>query len=109
MAVHHAASGEIVDLQPLGHTLKDAKTTAIVKTRTFEAVRLIVHAGMNIAPHQVAGAITLHCLEGRIRLELIDSALELSADQWIYLEGGARHAVTGIEDSSLLLTILLQP
>jgi quercetin dioxygenase-like cupin family protein len=108
MAVHHATSGEIVDLQPLGHTLKDAKTTAIVKTSTFEAVRLIVHAGTIIAPHQVAGAITLHCLEGRIRLGLIDSAVELSAGQWIYLEGGARHAVTGIEDSSLLLTILLE-
>lgn len=106
MAVHHANPGEIVDLQPLGDALKDAKTTAIVKAKTFETARLIVRAGTNIAAHQVAGAITLHCLEGRVRLDLADSAIELAAGQWVYLEGGARHSLTGLEDSSLLLTIL---
>jgi quercetin dioxygenase-like cupin family protein len=108
MAVHHAKSGEIVDLQPLGGALKDAKTTAIVKAKTFEAVRLIVRAGDDIAPHQVPGAITLHCLEGRVRLGLTDSSVELSAGQWVYLEGGARHSVTGLEDSCVLLTILFE-
>jgi quercetin dioxygenase-like cupin family protein len=108
MAVHHAKAEEVVDLQPLGAGLKNAKTTAIVKAKTFEAVRLIVHAGDEIPAHQVAGAVTLHCLEGRVRLGLAASSIELSADQWVYLEGGARHSVTGIEDSSLLLTILFE-
>src|SRR5690606_31570132 len=44
MATHRASPGEIVDLAPLGSGLKAARTTAIVKTETFEAVRLIVHA-----------------------------------------------------------------
>ncbi|MDP3691521.1 cupin [Bradyrhizobium sp.] len=107
MALHHAKPGEIVNLQPLGQALKDAKTTAIVKSKAFETVRLIVHAGMNIADHQVAGAIMLHCLEGRVKLGLTESALELSAHQWIYFEGGTIHSLTGIEESSLLFTILL--
>ena len=94
MPVQHAEPGDIVNLQPLGQALKDAKTTAIVKSKAFEAVRLIVHAGTNIADHQVAGAIMLHCLEGQVKLGLTDSVLELAAHQWIYLE------------SSLLLTIL---
>jgi quercetin dioxygenase-like cupin family protein len=106
MAVYHAKAGEIVDLQPLGEALKDARTTAIVKSETFEAVRLVVHAGANIAPHQVPGPITLHCLEGRVLLGLTKSTLELSAGQWIYLDGGERHSLKGLEDSSLLLTIL---
>jgi quercetin dioxygenase-like cupin family protein len=106
MAIHHASAGEIVDLRPLGAGLKSARTSAIVKTETFEVVRLIVHAGANIAPHKVGGAIMLHCLEGRVLVSLPASALELSAGEWIYLEGGVRHAVKGIEDSSLLLTIL---
>ena len=50
MAVHHASAGEIVDLRPLGAGLKNARTSAIVKTNEFEAVRLIVHAGDDIAP-----------------------------------------------------------
>jgi quercetin dioxygenase-like cupin family protein len=106
MAVHHAEPGEIVNLQPLGQALKGAKTTAIVKSKKFESVRLIVHAGMNIGDHQVEGAILLHCLEGRVKLGLTESALELSAHQWTYLEGGTIHSVMGIEESSLLLTIL---
>lgn len=106
MAIQHAKAGEIVDLRPLGAALKDANTRALVKSGTFEAVRLIVKAGRNIADHQVPGAITLHCLEGRVRLGLTDSELELSAGGWIYLEGGTKHSVSGIEDSSLLLTIL---
>jgi quercetin dioxygenase-like cupin family protein len=107
MAVHHAKAGEIVDLRPLGEDLKHAKTTAIVKSEIFEVVRLIVHAGANIPPHQVSGAIMLHCLEGHIVLGLIDTVLEMSAGQWVYLNGGVRHSVKGVEESSLLLTILL--
>lgn len=55
MAVHHAGSGEVVDLRPLGVKLQDARTTAIVKSDTFEAVRLIVPAGHKIPPHRVEG------------------------------------------------------
>jgi quercetin dioxygenase-like cupin family protein len=107
MAIHHAKAGEIVDLRPLGGALKNATTRAIVKSDAFEAVHLIVTAGRKIADHQVDGAITLHCIEGRIQLGLPDKQLELAAGEWIYLEGGTKHSVTGIENSSLVLTILL--
>lgn len=106
MAVHHARSGEIVELRPLGDGLKRAQTAAIVKCKTFEAARLIVHAGTDIPPHQVSGPIMLHCLEGYVILGLAESTLELIAGQWVYLDGGVRHSLQGIEDSSLLLTIL---
>ncbi len=108
MAVHHAGSGEVVDLRPLGAKLHDARTTAIVKTDTFEAVRLIVPAGREIASHRVDGGITLFCIEGRVRLGLSDTEMELSAGEWLYLDGGAAHSVTGIKDASLLLTIHFQ-
>ncbi len=68
--------------------------------------RLIVKAGSELPAHAVTGEITLHCLEGHVALQIDEQTVELSAGQWIYLEGGRRHAVKGIEDSSLLLTIL---
>lgn len=108
MAMHHAGPGEVVDLQPLGDGLRSARTTAIVKGDAFEAVRLVVLAGREIPPHQVAGTIMLHCLEGRVVLGLADAALELAAGQWLFLDGGVQHSVRGIEDSSLLLTILFE-
>lgn len=106
MAVRHAKAAEIVDLRPLGPDLKRARTTAITKSATFEAIRLIVPAGMHIPGHRVSGATMLHCLEGRVRLGLADAMLDLSAGQWVYLDGGEHHSVHGVEDSSLLLTIL---
>jgi quercetin dioxygenase-like cupin family protein len=109
MAMRRASSAEIFDLGPLGSGLKDARTTAIVKTETFEAVRLIVHAGVEIKTHKVDGPITLHCLEGLAMLRLPDTARELSDGQWLYLEGKVPHSIKGIEDTSLLLTILFLP
>ena len=109
MAVPHARPGEVVDLKPLGEGLRNAPTTAIVKSDAFEAVRLVVLAGREIPPHQVPGPITLHCLEGRVLLGPNDSTMELAAGQWVYLDGGARHSVKGIENSSLLLMILFDP
>ena len=106
MAMHHANPAEIFDLAPLGSSLKTARTTAIVKSEMFEAVRLVVQAGMDIKAHKVDGPITLHCLEGRALLGLPDKTLELSTGQWVYLEGGVRHSIKGIEDTSLLLTII---
>lgn len=106
MAIRHSVPGEVVDLRPLGQHLKQARTSAIMKTRSFEAVRLIVREGATIAPHQVPGPIMLHCLEGQVLLGLVGSDVELSAGQWICLDGGERHSLRGIQDSSLLLTIL---
>lgn len=104
MALPHAKPGEVVDLRPLGSALTDAKTAALVKSDRFEAVRLIVPRGTTIPPHQVPGYLTLHCLEGRVRLDPL--GVELGAGEWTYLDRQAPHAVHGIEDSSLLLTIL---
>jgi quercetin dioxygenase-like cupin family protein len=39
-------------------------------------------------------------------LGLDEESLELAAGDWIFLDGGKRHSVKGVEDSSLLLTIL---
>lgn len=108
MAIHHAAPGEVVDLRPLGPKLKATKTTALTKADRFEAIRLIVPAGTTIDPHAVAGELTLLCLEGRVRLGLTAREIELAAGEWLYLAGGETHSVKGLEDSSLLLTILLQ-
>lgn len=106
MALKRAKAGEVVDLRPLGSNLKDTKTTAIIKSEKFEAIRLVVLAGREIPSHEVAGNITLHCLEGRVALDLEQSTIEINAGEWVYLDGGEPHSVKGIEDSSLLLTIL---
>lgn len=106
MALKHAAPGEIVDLSPLGPELKNTRTAAIVKSDSFEAVRLVVRKGTSIPTHAVPGQIMLHCLEGHVTIGLENGQATLRANEWVYLQGGEPHSVHGLEDSSLLLTIL---
>jgi len=108
MALQHAKPGEVVNLRPLGEELAKTKTSAIVRTPSFEAVRLIVAAGTEIPTHQVKGRIMLQCLEGVVQFDLGDAVRELREGDWLYLEGGKRHSIRGIEDASLLLTILFE-
>ena len=107
MALHHASSGEVVTLGPLGTGLAEASTRALVKTDSFEAIWVILQAGEDLPAHSVSGRFTLHCLEGRVAIELADESTELAAGQWVYFDGGIPHALRASEDSSLLLTILL--
>lgn len=105
MALKHAAPGEVVHLQPLRSALPTAKTTALIKSDRFEAVRLVVPAGTTIPSHRVEGYITLLCLEGHAVLEA-GGEIELRPGDWTYLDRGAPHSVRGVEHSVLLLTIL---
>src|SRR5581483_10904821 len=65
-------------------------------------------AGERHSKHHVPGEITVQCLEGRIIFGVEDVPHELKAGQMLYLAGGQPHYVQGIEDSSVLLTILLE-
>jgi quercetin dioxygenase-like cupin family protein len=106
MALKHAEPGEIVDLRPLGDRLTTAKTNAIVRTPSFEAVRLVVPVGTEIPSHKVPGKIMLHCIEGHAELGLLSGTIDLQSGDWVYLEGGEPHSVKGVKNTSLLLTIL---
>lgn len=106
MALIHANPGEVVDLRPLGNKLRQLKTAAIVKTKSFEAIRLVVLAGQQIPTHQVSGHMTLQCLEGRVSIGLGLSTIELNSGNWIYFGGSEPHSLKGVENSSLLLTNL---
>jgi quercetin dioxygenase-like cupin family protein len=105
MALKHAQPGEVVHLTAMDASAAVSKSTAIVKRDRFEAARLVVPAGSTIPTHQVAGYFTLQCLKGRV---VIDAGreIELGAGDWVYLDRNDPHAVRGIEDSVLLLTIL---
>ena len=107
MSLPHAISGEPVDLAPLGPSFREARTSALVKTDSFEAIRLVIPAEGSIPPHKVSGKFTLHCLEGRVRLGLSEGAVELAANEWVYFDGGVLHSLEGVENSSLLLMIML--
>ena len=107
MAIPHAQSGEVIDVRPLGSALPQARTSTLVKTKTLEIIRLVIPAGKDIPGHKAHGEITVQCLEGQIVFTIGSTRRDLKAGQFLYLSGGETHSLHGIEDSSVLLTILL--
>lgn len=107
MAIPHAKPGEVIDVRPLGEALERTITNTLVKTDRLEVIRLVVPAGKEIPSHQVAGEITVQCLEGRVAFTSGGATRELAAGQMLYLGGRDSHALRGLENASVLVTILL--
>ena len=106
MSIQHAKPSDSIQLS-LGAKLRSSKTMTLVKTDDLELIRLIVPAGKEIPSHKASGEITVQCLEGRVAFTVEGKTQELTTGQLRYLSAGQSHAVKGIEDSSLLVTLLL--
>ena len=107
MAIPHAKPGEVVSVRPLGLELVSAQTQTLVRAEQVEVVRLIVPTGKEIREHKAKGEIVVHCLEGRVAFTALGKTLLLEAGTLLYLPMGELHTVKGIENASLLLTIVL--
>jgi len=99
---------DVLDVRPFGANFLVAKTTVLMKTPTLELIRLVVPAGKLIPEHRARGEITIHCLEGRIALTVSGRTRDLDAGQLAHLPQGEPHALRGVEDASLLVTIALR-
>src|SRR5580765_4197575 len=108
MAIPHAKPGDVVDVRPLGSGLAAASTWTIVKTDALEVIRIVLPAGKELPRHKVPGEITVQCLEGKVEFRVGELKRELTAGKLLYLEGGSEHSLHAGENSSLLVTILLQ-
>src|SRR6266852_1996916 len=107
MAIPHAKPGEVMDVRPLGSALASAQTKTLVRAEQVEVIRLVVPAGKEIEEHKAKGEIVVQCLEGRVAFTAFGKTQNLEAGKLLYLPTGKLHTVKGIENASLLLTILL--
>jgi len=104
MAKHHAAAGEVMKVLSISDL--SVKTSALVKADSFEAIHLVLRAGEHIPDHQIGGSMSLYCIEGDATIDTPEGERQLCAGDWLHLEPGTPHAVRGITDVSLILTIL---
>jgi quercetin dioxygenase-like cupin family protein len=110
MAIPHAYQGMPVDLRSAeGESLSEARTTALVKNNSFEAIRLVLPRGHQVChERKVAGPVLVHCLEGRATLSVEGRTHDLPAGYWVFLEGDTPHTLSGAEDSLVLLTVMFR-
>jgi len=101
-----ANPGDLIDARPLGTRLASAHTRTLVRTAALEVVRLIVRAGQEVPQHKAKGDLIVQCLEGRVAFTALGKTQTLEAGKLLTLPAGEPHALKGIEDASLLLTIV---
>lgn len=109
MALHHAVPGEIIDIRPLGEKLRQAVTATLLKSEHLQVFRLVLPEGKEFREHSVPGEITVQCLEGVVEFSTPGGTQQLRAGELLYLDGGDPHALKGVEDASVLVTIFLKP
>lgn len=107
MAIQHAESGEMIDIRPLESRLAKATTKTLVKSEQLEIIRMIVPGGKEILPHRVACPITVQCLEGCVDFQSYGTWQTLEQGQMLFLERDVLHALKGVQDSSILISIYL--
>ena len=105
MALHHAAPREIVDIRPLGEKLRQAISVTLVKTDHLQVFRYVLPKGEEFAEHKVHGEIMVQCLEGVVEFTSVGGKQMLRAGELVYLAGDDPHALKGVEDASVLVTI----
>lgn len=114
MALAHAASGEIIDISPLGENLRDTISTTLIRSDHLEVFRLVLPAGARVPDHklpricQLSSVSTIQCLEGAVEISVDGRSRTMRAGTMLYLSIGEPHAMTAIEDSSVLVTMLVE-
>jgi len=66
-------------------------------------------AGGQLDQHSARGLVTIHAIEGRLRVAAGGADHELGAGQLIVLDADVPHDVRAIEASAMLLTVHLSP
>jgi quercetin dioxygenase-like cupin family protein len=111
----HAISGKVLtfdlrdDAADLIERARESKAGRVGRTLVKEGplrIALVALAkGVSLKEHEVAGAVSVHVVRGRVRLEAADRQLRLRPGQLVALDAEVRHGVSGVSDCAILITM----
>ena len=84
-------------------TGRSSKTLA--KYQDFRIVLVLMKANTQMKEHHADARISIHSLQGRIRIHLPGQEVELPAGELMALDHGIPHEVEAVEESAFLITI----
>ena len=82
MALIHAQPLDVISLKPLAEKIHQVKTHSLLKTGHLQLMRLVMAAGQTMPQHDVAGEITIQCLEGSVLITTPGRSSALAAGRW---------------------------
>lgn len=102
----HIEAGEVVNLDTLKPDMSPDSTYALIKTPDMEVIRMVIPEGRYVEEHSVEGEVSVHCLDGEVDFHVGDETKKLTEGSWLYLKRNELHAMKGVTDAVLLVTIL---
>lgn len=87
----------------------DRAVRSLVATPHMRVVMLALRTEARLREHEAPGALSIHVLEGAVRISALGLAHTLQHGAMLALDPGVRHEVEALEESVLLLTIALVP
>ncbi len=98
--------GQVVDAWS---TRSDAEPKAVVlRTMHMEVMRLHLNRGAHFPTYEAQGEMTILCLQGRALVHALGCRHELHSGQLLYLLIREPFELYGLEESSLLITIICE-
>jgi|SRR5579864_247479 len=82
---------------------RSSKTLA--KYPDFRIVLVLMKAESEMKEHHADARISIQTIQGRVRLQLPDQAVELGGGELMCLESGIHHDVKALEESAFLITL----
>jgi quercetin dioxygenase-like cupin family protein len=99
-------ASEIEQLHGEERWLKEGRISkTLVKHSDFRIVLMLMKAGTLMQEHRTDARISIHALNGRLRIKLVEQTVELPAGHLLVLEKGLSHDVNAVEESAFLLTL----
>lgn len=91
------------DEEPWRRSGRHSRT--LIKDADLRVVLLALRAGARLEKHHAPGRITIHALDGRLRVGVAGQSLELAAGQLVTIGPTIPHEVEALAESAFLLTI----
>jgi quercetin dioxygenase-like cupin family protein len=82
---------------------RSSKTLA--KYPDLRIVLVLMKPGSEMKEHHADARISIQTIQGSVRLQLADQAVELGVGELMCLESGIHHNVKATEESALLITV----
>lgn len=84
-------------------TGRSSKTLA--KYPDFRIVLVLMKTGTQMKEHHADARLSIHALQGKIRIHLPDQRVDLAAGELVALDYAIPHDVEALEESAFLITI----
>ncbi len=84
---------------------RSAKT--FVKEGPLRVTLAALRSGVELDTHQITGPVSIHVLQGRLKLILNRGEVDLGAGEVAVLDAAVAHAARALSDCTLLITVAL--